>query len=507
MINLKNKKGSVFIKIIATIGAVLIFVGIAWLIAKNWHQIPDALKIIILVFSTFAAFTAGVFVRRQEHEGVGRALITLGALLYISSLFLISQIYNLVSSMQSYAWLLFFAWVLIFITAYLLKSPENLVLSMIVFFPWLIIQYLSSVSEANLSSEGGIIFSFILIFLSIGVLLYGLSTFHNSIKHKFTNIYRFWVVFYFLIIFYILSFQSILPILSEYSFEGGAFTIFLVLFIVTCFLGFILGTLLAVSKKSIAFKEILGFIGIVVVLFFLILATKAGVGLVGTCSAKNCYDFDTKAECNSAPDLLTCEWEILEGREDGSCRQISCYNFKTEPECNSALSTLECNWQNNHCIQEIREVNTYETCRKYNNQKDECLDQDICKWRTSSGFLRSSKSLPTSLWLLWIVNNFVFIGFIILVIWYGQYVGSTKIINLGLIAFIIEIISRYIGFWMDFKGYFAFSVLAILGGILLIFGAWAIPKWRKNLLKGAKGHASVKEIGHSVTQPIEGLMK
>ena len=47
----------------------------------------------------------------------------------------------------------------------------------------------------------------------------------------------------------------------------------------------------------------------------------------------------------------------------------------------------------------------------------------------------------------------------------------------------LEIISRYIGFWMDFRGYLSFSILAIIGGILLIIGAWLIPKWRAQLLE------------------------
>jgi uncharacterized membrane protein len=376
---LKNKRGSTFVNIIAIIGAILIFVGVAWLIAKNWHQIPDVIKISILVFSTFASFISGVLLRQNKHEGVGRSLIILGALLYILSLFLISQIYNLATSMQHYAWLLFLAWTIILITAYFLDSPENLVISMLTFFPWAILQYLSSLPKTNLFSQGEIVFGLVSIFLSAGAILYGLSIFHNSIKHKFTNPYRFWTIFYFILIFYVLSFQSLLPILSKYSFEASTFSIFLVLFVFLCFIGFVIGTLFAIAKNSISIKEIVGFLLSFNILFILILLTKIG------------------------KESITDHWKIL-------------------------------------------------------------------------------MTLPTSLWLLWMLNNFVFIGFIILIIWYGQSIGSTKIVNLGLIAFILEIITRYIGFWLDFKGYFAFSILAILGGLLLILGSWLIPRWRKKLL-------------------------
>lgn len=481
-----EEKSNKFIAIIATIGAVLIFIGFAWLIAKNWHQIPDAFKIFILVGATLAAFNSGVMLRQKHHERIGRALITLGALLFILSLFLISQIYNLATSKQHYAWLLFFAWVIILITAYLLDSPENLIVSILTFFPWVILQYYASISGLSLSSSGGPIFSLVLIFLGTGALLFGLSALHNSLGHKFTNIYRFWTVFYLLLIFYILSFQSLLPILSEYSFEGGAFSVFLVLFIIICFVGFIVGTVFATSKSSIYSREIFGFVIILAILFILILSTKTGAGLMGVCSAKSCYDFKNSEECSSAPNPLVCEWKTDQYRPQGYCNQASCYTLTTETECNSASDRLGCSWQNNHCQQQRMDNNAYETCKKYNNQKDNCIDNSFCKWQFYNGFFSASKGLPAALWLLWILNNFAFIGFIILIIKYGQSVGSSNIVDISITAFILEIITRYIGFWIDFKGYFAFSVLAILGGLMLILGAWQIPKFRRKLLEETK---------------------
>ena len=89
-----------------------------------------------------------------------------------------------------------------------------------------------------------------------------------------------------------------------------------------------------------------------------------------------------------------------------------------------------------------------------------------------------------------------FIGFIILVLAYGQSVGSKAIINLGFLAFILEIISRYIGFMMQFSGYLMFSILAILGGIILIAGALLIPKWRRKIMKEAKEPETHSEHHH-----------
>ena len=481
-----ESKSNKFVAIVAIIGAVLIFIGFAWLIAKNWHQIPSFIKVIILVGSTLAAFVSGFRLRQKDHDGAGRALITLGAMLYVLSLFLISQIYHLATDMQHYAWLLLLAWTVILMTAYFLDSKENLVVAMLTFFPWAVLQYFSSISGTGIDSPGGPVFAFILIFLSAGALLFGLGTLHNSLKHRFTNVYRFWTVFYFLLIFYIISFQSFLPVLSEYSFEGKAFPVFLVLFIILCFLGFITGVLFAASRKACSIKEIAGFIGILAIIFLLVLATKTGEGQIGTCYPKSCYDFEAESDCNAAPDQLICEWKT-DVVPRGYCDQQSCWNYLAEEECKSANPELGCNWEEERCNQKQSLADTtYQICAEHDNQKESCTDQEICRWTTSYGFWNAPEGLPTSMWLLWLVNNVAFIGFIVLILWYGQRVGSTKIVNLALFAFIIEVVTRYIGFWFDFRGYFAFGLLAILGGLLLIFGALFIPKWRKKLIRQTK---------------------
>jgi len=64
--NLTSKKGFVLANVIATIGAVLISVGVAWMVARNWHQIPNVIKIFILVFATFVSFISGVLLRQHE---------------------------------------------------------------------------------------------------------------------------------------------------------------------------------------------------------------------------------------------------------------------------------------------------------------------------------------------------------------------------------------------------------------------------------------------------------
>ncbi|MFH1501276.1 MAG: DUF2157 domain-containing protein [archaeon] len=514
-----KKEGSIFFKIIAVIGAVLILVGIAWLIAMNWREIPDFLKVLILVISTVLAFGVGVLARIKEHEAPARALILLGAGLYLLSLVLIAQIYHLATSGQHYAWIIFLAWTVIMFTAYLLKSPENLIFSMFLFGLWIFVQYIVLFEGTGLVDDSGITMAVALILLSLGVMLYGSSIFHNSIKHQFTNVYRFWSVFYFLALFYILSFQTFIPVIGNYTFDSAAFNFFLIAIVFISFLGLLLSILFAASKQVISIKEILAFVGIICLLFVLVLVAKPASGDLGVCSSKNCYEFNTQTDCTSAPGILSCVWDSSSGRVlavpdgepamVGSCQPFSCYNLQSESECNAAPQKQACVWKNGGCrvfdCNELQESNctsdsrcqwdrgncfmdreidsVYAVCNQYDNQKPECLDQEACKWRVSSSVLRKA-DLPLSLWLFWIVTNILFIGFIILILGYGQLIGSTNIINLGLAAFILEIITRYIGFWMDLQGYVAFSFLAILGGIILIAGSWLIPKWWKNLRAG-----------------------
>jgi uncharacterized membrane protein len=475
--NTEKNNTKKFTKVLATIGITLIFLGFAWLLAMNWHQIPSLLKIIILLGSSTATFVFGVQTRQKGRDSVGRALIALGALLYILSVFLIAQIYATSSSLQGYAWLLFLCWPIIAITAYLLDSEENLVISIATFFPWVIIQYFASLEKSN---EGVFVFGLIMVFLGAGILLFGLTAFHLYLKHKFANIFRYWTIFYLMIIFFILSFQMALPSISEY-YAKGSFSFFLIIFMLISLSGFILGIIFALREKSLTQTEIFGFIAALAVLIILIFSTKIGSGLMGTCLPRSCYDYRNSSECMTAPGSLNCEWN---SERNGLCQEQRCGNYRNQNQCISAPTKLNCIWEKNYCRQKSEnygwDTRKYEMCDPYDNQKNKCLSNPVCNWHASMG---SSRGLPTSLWLLWIINNIAALGFIIMIIWYGQKNNSAKLVNLAMLAFIGIVISRYIGFMLDLKGYFAFSVLAIIGGVLLILAALYLPKWRRKILK------------------------
>lgn len=480
MLKTQIKEKNKFIQIISIIGAVLIFVGFAWLIARNWHQIADFVKLLILVAVTTGAFASGVILKEKKHIGPGRALIALGALLYILSLFLISQIYHLATTEQHYAWILLAAWTVIIATAYLLKSKENLLIGMITFFPWVLMQYHASINLLE-NTDQNFIFGLVVIFLGAGVALFGLYSYHKAKKHSFTGMYQFWTVFYFLALLYVMSFQSLIPLLSEYILEQ-AFSWFLIFFIVACCALLVVG-IIANNHHPKTVKEVAGFMTLILVLLLLLLATKATQGQVGYCDAKYCYSYDTEESCNAQHRGYYCEWE------GNFCKELGCYEYMSEATCLAAPEYLNCTWEGEYCagkqMHDFRNTN-HELCRISSNNGEACKQNPECEWRPGILHVGDTSNIPTSIWLLWIINNVVFIGFILLVIWYGQRVKSSNIINLALIAFVLDIITRYIGFWSDFRGYFAFSILAILGGVLLLVCAWLIPKWQKKLVQEAK---------------------
>lgn len=91
-----------------------------------------------------------------------------------------------------------------------------------------------------------------------------------------------------------------------------------------------------------------------------------------------------------------------------------------------------------------------------------------------------------SLWVVWIVINLFFIGLIIGIIGYGTWQKMPSLINLGIVFFSLDIITRYIGFILDFGGYVGLSVFFIIGGILLLGGGWLVERWRKKLIANAQ---------------------
>jgi len=83
------------IRIIVTIGAILVGVGIFSFIAANWQEMGKVMKILIIVIAMISSYTGGWFLREKWHyEKTGEALFLLGAIIYGAGIFLIAQMFH-----------------------------------------------------------------------------------------------------------------------------------------------------------------------------------------------------------------------------------------------------------------------------------------------------------------------------------------------------------------------------------------------------------------------------
>src|SRR3989344_2185901 len=368
--------------VVATIGSILIALGIAWLIALNWAGMPSALKVLILVSATAGAYTAGVLFRTHDYEKIGGSLLVLGALLYTLSIFLIAQTFNLATSLQANAFLLLLAWIGILFASYVFDSSSSLVIALAEFLVWISLQYFSFVELFRGDFSVGIL---AIIYLVVGVGLYGLTQVHKSRDHEFSSVYRYWTAFYVLLLTYVLSFQSLLPILWPYGFSLTAnILIFLIIISFIAIVLAIVGIFMSVNKNKLSGKEVIGFVGLVFLYILLI----------------------------SLASLVSGEENSIFGG-----------------------------------------------------------------------------SISGGLWVMWLFDNMLFILVILSVIGYGTRYQSAEIVNLAIMFFALDIITRYIGFVLDFGGQVGFAVMSIIVGIILILGGWGVEKWRRRLIEKTKERA------------------
>ena len=83
-------------RIIVTIGAILIGVGIFSFIAANWQEMTKVVKIFIIVIAMISSYTGGWFLREKWHyEKTAEALLLLGAIIYGAGIFLIAQMFHI----------------------------------------------------------------------------------------------------------------------------------------------------------------------------------------------------------------------------------------------------------------------------------------------------------------------------------------------------------------------------------------------------------------------------
>jgi uncharacterized membrane protein len=84
------------IRIIVTIGAVLIGAGIFSFIAANWQGMDRPIKISVILAAMLASYGAGWYLKEKANLlKTGGALILLGVIIYGAGIFLVAQMFNI----------------------------------------------------------------------------------------------------------------------------------------------------------------------------------------------------------------------------------------------------------------------------------------------------------------------------------------------------------------------------------------------------------------------------
>ncbi|MBI5231592.1 MAG: DUF2157 domain-containing protein [Coriobacteriales bacterium] len=83
------------VRIVLVIGAVLVGAGVFSFIAANWDQMPDWLRIAVII-AGMLVFSVGGFVVREHTRTrlTGEALLLIGSIIFGAGIFLVAQIYN-----------------------------------------------------------------------------------------------------------------------------------------------------------------------------------------------------------------------------------------------------------------------------------------------------------------------------------------------------------------------------------------------------------------------------
>ena len=83
------------VTILATLGSVLVGLGVILFFASNWQDIPKPVKLAMILIAIPAAYGIGYWLRYwRGYQRVGTAVILMACLLYGAAVHLVAQAYN-----------------------------------------------------------------------------------------------------------------------------------------------------------------------------------------------------------------------------------------------------------------------------------------------------------------------------------------------------------------------------------------------------------------------------
>ncbi len=136
------------IKVLTTVGALFIGLGVIFFVASNWQKLPNFTRVTLLLLITISTLFAG-YIYSYEKQGwpqLGKALVLLSALFWGGSISLIGQIYN-VSVGDNWLIVLLWALPIIPVAIFFKNNPVNILVT-ILFFIWNFL-YSSSFNAPN----------------------------------------------------------------------------------------------------------------------------------------------------------------------------------------------------------------------------------------------------------------------------------------------------------------------------------------------------------------------
>ncbi len=136
------------VKILTLIGAIFVGVGVVFMVASNWQEIPKEVRTIMLLGITLGTLYAGYYYsyERTDYPLLGKSLFLLSGLFWGGSIALIAQIYNIPTSKN---WLILLVWAFPLLpVAYFFENDYTYILSSALFLVWNL-SYSASNNVAN----------------------------------------------------------------------------------------------------------------------------------------------------------------------------------------------------------------------------------------------------------------------------------------------------------------------------------------------------------------------
>jgi uncharacterized membrane protein len=124
------------VKVLTLIGAIFVGLGVIFMVASNWQEIPKIVRTIMLLGITLGTLYAGYYLsyERTDYPLLGKSLFLLAGLFWGGTIALIAQIYNIPTSKN---WFILLIWAFpILPVAYFFENEYTYILSSALFLIW-----------------------------------------------------------------------------------------------------------------------------------------------------------------------------------------------------------------------------------------------------------------------------------------------------------------------------------------------------------------------------------